>query len=92
MQVQENVMKAALNLVEKQRNGDTIDTGLIKKVADSFVSLGLDDLDSTKSTLDVYQEYFQKPFLVATEAYYKSESEKFISENPIPEYLKKVSF
>jgi cullin 1 len=48
-------------------------------------------MDSSKSTLDVYEEYLQKPFIAATEAYYKSESEKFISENPVPEYLKKVA-
>jgi cullin 1 len=34
--VQKNVMKAVLKLVKKQRDGETIDTGLVKKVVESF--------------------------------------------------------
>lgn len=84
------MVNAVLNLIEKQRNGETIDTGLIKCVVESFVSLGLDEMDCTKSTLDVYQEYFQIPFIKATEDYYTLESEKIISDNTIPEYMKKA--
>jgi cullin 1 len=106
-----NVISAVLKLIEKQRNGEVIETGLIKNVIDSFgkkerkkkvnmlhgvlkcifiVSLGLDHNDSSKSNLDVYRNYFEQPFLEATEVYYKTESEKFISENSIPDYMKKA--
>lgn len=54
------------------------------------MSLGLDHNDSSKSNLDVYKDYFEKEFLEATEVYYKTESEKFISENSIPDYMKKA--
>ncbi|KAJ1556319.1 hypothetical protein HK096_000814, partial [Nowakowskiella sp. JEL0078] len=77
-------------MIEKQRNGETIETTLIKKVVESFVSLGLDDSDSTKSTLEVYREYLEKPFLADTEKYYTAESEKFIGENPVTDYMKKA--
>jgi cullin 1 len=50
----------------------------------------LDENDSTKPTLDVYKQYFEQPFIAATEAYYRAESEKFISENPITDYMKKA--
>ncbi|KAI8809093.1 Cullin [Cladochytrium replicatum] len=90
MAVQTKVMNAVLKTIERQRNGDTIETSLIKKVVESFVSLGLDEIDSTKSTLEVYKDYFEKPFVSATEAYYKNESDKFISENSITEYMKKA--
>ena len=40
--------------------------------------------------MEVYQEYFQNPFITATEAYYTLESEKIISENTIPECMKKA--
>jgi cullin 1 len=54
------------------------------------VSLGLDDNDASKLSLDVYKNWFEAPFVEATEVYYKTESEKFISENSIPDYMKKV--
>ncbi|KAG1460061.1 hypothetical protein G6F56_006033 [Rhizopus delemar] len=85
-----NLISAVLKLIEKQRNGEVIETGLIKNVIESFVSLGLDHNDSSKSNLDVYRNYFEKPFLDATEIYYKTESESFISQNSIPDYMKKA--
>ncbi|CAO3647363.1 unnamed protein product [Mucor fragilis] len=88
--VNHNVIAAVLKLITKQRNGEVIETGLIKNVVDSFVSLGLDHNDSSKSNLDVYKDYFEKEFLEATEVYYRTESEKFISENSIPDYMKKA--
>ena len=84
------VTNAALALIEKERNGEQINTGLIRGIVDSFVELGLDTVDVNKTKLDVYEENFQKPFLKATEQYYKAESEKFVAENGIVEYLKKV--
>ncbi|CAG8586993.1 797_t:CDS:10 [Ambispora leptoticha] len=88
--VQHNVMDAVKMLIQRQRNGETVETGLIKLVVESFVSLGLDDADSTKSTLDVYRDHFEKPFVEATQNYYKTESEKFVSENSVTEYMKKA--
>ena len=79
MPCQVNVMSAVLALVERQRNGETIQSDLIKQVVDNFVSLGLDEFDFKKSTLDIYVLYFQTPFIESTKVYYQQESEKFIS-------------
>jgi cullin 1 len=87
---QESVMRSVLKLVEKQRNGETIEQSQIKAVVDSFVSLGLDESDSSKSTLDVYKEFFEKPFLTATAEYYGNESKQFLAENSVVEYMKKA--
>ncbi|KAL2874146.1 ubiquitin ligase (cullin) of SCF [Colletotrichum sp. CLE4] len=89
-QVSTKVMEAVLKLVEKQRNGETIEYGQIKQVVDSFVSLGLDDADPTKSTLDVYRFHFERPFLAATKEYYQNESKQFVAENSVVEYMKKA--
>lgn len=89
-EVHEKVMDAVLKMVEKQRNGETIEHGQIKSIVDSFVSLGLDESDPTKSTLDVYRFNFEKPFLEATLAYYRDESKQFVAENSIVEYMKKA--
>ncbi|OCK84189.1 Cullin-domain-containing protein [Lepidopterella palustris CBS 459.81] len=90
MGTQQSVMRSVLKLVEKQRNGETIEQSQIKSVVDSFVSLGLDESDSTKSTLDVYKEYFEKPFLTSTATYYENESRQFLAENSVVEYMKKA--
>lgn len=88
--VHDKVMGAVLNLVEKQRNGETIEQSQIKSIVDSFVSLGLDETDPTKSTLEIYRFYFQRPFLDATRAYYEEESRQFVAENSVVEYMKKA--
>ncbi|OBT66295.1 hypothetical protein VE03_04276 [Pseudogymnoascus sp. 23342-1-I1] len=86
----EKVMAAVLKMVEKQRNGETIEHSQIKSIVDSFVSLGLDEADSTKGTLDVYRFNFEKPFLEATKEFYQKESKQFVAENSIVEYMKKA--
>lgn len=87
---QNAVMQAVLRLVEKQRNGETIEQSKIKDVVQSFVSLGIDEADSTKTTLDVYREHFEKPYLEATAKYYTNESQQFLAENSVVDYMKKA--
>lgn len=89
-QVSSKVMDAVLKLVEKQRNGETIEHSQIKQVVDSFVSLGLDEADPSKSTLDVYRFHFERPFLAATNEFYQAESKQFVAENSVVEYMKKA--
>ncbi|GJJ13280.1 hypothetical protein Clacol_007531 [Clathrus columnatus] len=86
----EKLAGAILKLIERQRNGESVDQGLVKKVVDSFVSLGLDEQDSNKASLEVYREHLEGPFIAATEKYYKQESEAFLAENSVSEYLKKA--
>ncbi|KAI0328850.1 Cullin-domain-containing protein [Cubamyces sp. BRFM 1775] len=81
---------AILRLIERQRNGETIDQGLVKKVVDSFVSLGLDESDINKVSYEVYRDHLEAPFLDATDKYYRQESEKFLAENSVADYLKKA--
>lgn len=103
---------AILKQVEKQRNGEVIETSLVKKVIDSLgeknllpmyafewntdtittsvVSLGLDESDSTKQNLEVYRADFESIFLQATELYYKAESDTFVTENSVVDYMKKA--
>ncbi|KAG9313515.1 Cullin [Chiua virens] len=81
---------AILRLIEHQWNGESIDQGLVKKVVDSFVSLGLDESDINKASLDVYKKHLATPFLEATEKYYQQESEAFLAESSVSDYLKKA--
>jgi cullin 1 len=73
--------------IERRRNGDAIDQGLVKKVVESFVSL---ESDLNKASLDNYKEHFEISLLSATEAYYNHESDLFVVENYVSDYLKKA--
>ncbi|KAL2148572.1 hypothetical protein VTH82DRAFT_2126 [Thermothelomyces myriococcoides] len=84
------VMAAVLKLVEKQRNGETIEHNQIKQVVSSFVSLGLDSGNPSRTTLAVYREYFERPFIDATKVFYQNESSQFVAENSVVEYMKKA--
>ncbi|CAN8102987.1 unnamed protein product [Discula destructiva] len=88
--IDQKVMQAVLKLVERQRNGETIEHGQIKQVVESFVALGLDPTDATKTTLDCYRFHFEKPFLDATREFYQAESKQFLAENSVVEYMKKA--
>lgn len=54
------------------------------------MSLGLDETDTNKASLEVYREHLEAPFLSATEKYYRQESDAFLAENSVSEYLKKA--
>lgn len=90
VQKQSKLTEAVLSLIKKQRNGEAIDTNLVKRAVDSFVSLGLDESDSNRQNLDVYKESFENPFVLATEEFYRSESTDFIAKTSITEYMQKA--
>lgn len=87
---QHKLASAILRLIEAQRNGEVINQGLVKKVVDSFVSLGLDETDTNKACLDVYRDHFELPFIETTERYYKHESETFLAANTVSDYLRRA--
>uniref|UniRef100_A0A6B2KYM3 Cullin family profile domain-containing protein n=1 Tax=Arcella intermedia TaxID=1963864 RepID=A0A6B2KYM3_9EUKA len=80
------ITPALLSLIEKERNGEQIDTSLVKGVMDAYVNLGLNKADP----LEIYKRDFSNFFLESTELYYTAESTEFISKNTIGEYMKKV--
>lgn len=54
------------------------------------MALGLDEADTNRQNLDVYKASFEIPFLQATEAFYKAESETFVAKNSVVDYMIKA--
>lgn len=85
-----------------ERNGDTINTGLIPSVISSFVDLGFDDRhksyglnndhsnDSRWNALKVYEDGFEKKFLEESTHYYQREADECFVSLSITEYMKRV--
>ncbi|KIM41144.1 hypothetical protein M413DRAFT_445858 [Hebeloma cylindrosporum] len=87
---QTNLVGAVLRLIDEERNGRATDQDLVKITIDSFVALGVDDLNTNKQCLDIYKEHFEPPFIDATEKYYKSEAEIFLESHSMSDYLQKA--
>lgn len=76
--VQKRTVDGLLMLIEKERNGDTVDRTLLKSLLRML------------SDLQIYQEAFETSFLVATKNLYQAEGQKKMQELEVPDYLQHV--
>lgn len=90
-QIHSSLMDAVLKIIKKQRDGETITASSLRKIVQSFVALGLDETNTKKTNLSVYNEFFEEPFIRATREYYAEESREFLTNKGVVEYLKKAT-
>lgn len=84
------LMSEIMEQIRMQREGK-MDTSVNLSVAiKSFVLLGFDANDLKKQNLSVYINDFEKTFLTETYNYYTGESDKYIKENGVVNYLSKA--
>ena len=62
-------------MVEKERNGEAVDRGKVKRLTRMFQSLG------------VYADRFERLFVEATRSFYRAEGTRFASTGECGEYL-----
>ncbi|CDF36964.1 unnamed protein product [Chondrus crispus] len=78
-----DVRRAALRIVRRERDGETVDRALLKAVLGIFVEMGM-------GKLDVYTQEWETPFLEATAEFYRRTSAKWAEEDSFPEFMVKA--
>lgn len=91
-QLNQQVTAAVLNLITRERNGETVNTHLISMVIKCYIELELsEDPSNTKNqNFTIYKNSFENAFLENTELFYTNEGKTFLQENSVGEYIKKV--
>lgn len=88
--------RTALDLIERDRRCEIINTSLIKNLVTSHVTLGFDENNGPKleASINVYKECFENVFIQESEKFYTAESEKklknSLEEHAFAEYMKWV--
>lgn len=77
------VKDAVLVLVNKEREGESVDRSLLKSVVDIFVEIGMGGLEG-------YETDFEAFLLEDTAAYYSRKSAAWITDDSCPEYMVKA--
>lgn len=81
--ISEDIRNAALSIVRRERDGESIDRSLLKAVLGIFAEMGM-------GKLDVYTEEWETPFLEATAEFYRRASAKWADEDSFPEFMCKA--
>jgi cullin 1 len=81
--VKTRVKWAMLELIEKERNGELIDTTLMRNCVEIFEVMGM-------KSLDVYQTCLETDLVATSATYYERKSKGWLAEDSTPAYLLKV--
>jgi len=77
-EVEKKTVAAILDLIERERKGESIDRSLLRHLCGMFVSL------------QIYADHLEKPLLAATNTFYATEGIVYMRETEVADYLKHV--
>ena len=72
-----------MKLVHSERNGEAFDSQLVIGVRESYVNLCSNSVDR----LQIYRENFEKAYLEATEAFYRTKAPEYLEANGVQSYM-----
>jgi Cullin family/Cullin protein neddylation domain len=81
--ISQQVRAAALNIVCRERDGETVDRALLKAVLGIFAEMGM-------GKLDVYTDEWESPFLESTAEFYKRASARWADDDSFPDFMRKA--
>lgn len=101
-----SVVTIALDLVNEDRRGVTIDHSIVRGVVDTLVEIGAADIPApnheplspnsiseatpTSQTLHLYVTVFEDDFLSLTRTFYKAEGERMVAVGDVTKFMKNV--
>ncbi|KAK9996245.1 hypothetical protein SO802_020931 [Lithocarpus litseifolius] len=84
LEVGRNAIDVVITLINKEREGQQIDRGLLKNVSDFFIEIG-------SECINCYEMDFEALMLRDTSEYYSHKASKWIVEDSCPDYMLKAS-
>jgi len=79
----ERLRETLLSYLRRERRGEVINRIAVRNACQMLIELGID-------SREVYQEDFERPFLQESAEFYRIESQRFLEENSVSAYIKKV--
>ncbi|XP_063228534.1 cullin-3 [Bacillus rossius redtenbacheri] len=81
--IRDHLRDTLLDMVMQEREGVIVDRIAMKNACQMLILLSI-------NSRSVYEEDFERPFLLQSAEFYKMESQKFLAENSASMYIKKV--
>ena len=82
------LMPAVLEQIDESRRGAAVDWGTLSGVIGSLVTIG--DALSEQDAVQVYSTAFERDFVHRTREFYTAEAGKFLRDNSVADYMRKV--
>mmetsp|Transcript_2777 Transcript_2777/g.6446 ORF Transcript_2777/g.6446 Transcript_2777/m.6446 type:complete len:722 (+) Transcript_2777:364-2529(+) len=81
--VANRLKRLLLDSIQEERKGRYVDRLLLKKCTSMLVDVNV-------RNTDVYKEVFEDDLLTTTAQFYQHESQEFMAQNPVSDYLRKI--